>query len=153
MPQPKRILLVEDDPNDTELIITIIAEKNLANEVEAVRDDKEALDYLTCSGQFDGRTDGNPAVILLYLKLPRMGGLEVLKCIKADEKLKVIPVVILTSSSEYRDIIEGYKLGANGYVVKPVNFSQFVNVIKEIAAFWAITNEPFPRNVLKPRQS
>ena len=145
MPELRRILLVEDDPNDVELIMTGLAENNLANEVVAVHDGSEALDYLNYRGKFAGRTDGHPAIVLLDLKLPKVSGLEVLKQMKTDEKLKCIPVVILTSSREDQDIIQGYQLGANSFVVKPVDFHQFIDAIKLIGAYWAIVSEP-PRS-------
>jgi DNA-binding response OmpR family regulator len=135
-------LLVEDDQNDVELIMTGLAENNLANEVTAVRDGEEALDYLSYRGKFAGRADGYPAVVLLDLKLPKISGLEVLRRMKTDEKLKCIPVVILTSSKEDQDIIEGYRLGANSYVVKPVDFHEFIDAIKRIGVYWAIISEP-----------
>lgn len=144
MPELKSILLVEDDPNDMELIITGLAENNLANKVVAVGDGEQALDYLSCLGKFTLRTDGNPVVVLLDLKLPKVDGFEVLKHIRSNERLKTIPVVILTSSREDQDIVEGYKLGANGYVVKPVDFHEFVDAIKLIGSYWAIVNEPPP---------
>jgi len=144
MEKLKRILLVEDDPYDAELTLTGLSEFNLANEVVVARDGEEALDFLHRRGKFAGRTDGNPSVVLLDLKLPKVGGLEVLRQLKTDEKLKMVPVVILTSSHEDRDMVEGYKLGTNAYVVKPVDFHQFVDAIKHIGAFWAVINEPPP---------
>ncbi|HAM50316.1 MAG TPA: two-component system response regulator [Nitrospiraceae bacterium] len=149
MPQLKRILLVEDDPNDIELIITGLAENNLANEVVAVHDGAEALDYLYSREKFANRTDGYPAIVLLDLKLPKIDGREVLRQIRNDLKLRCIPVVILTSSKEDRDIVEGYNLGANGYVVKPVDFHQFVDAIKLLGVYWAIVNEPPPGSVCR----
>jgi DNA-binding response OmpR family regulator len=145
----KRILLVEDDPNDVELTLTGLAEFNLANEVVVARDGEDALDFLHRRGKFAGRTDGNPSVVLLDLKLPKVGGLEVLRQVKTDETLKMVPVVILTSSHEDRDMVEGYKLGTNAYVVKPVDFHQFVDAIKHIGAFWAVINEPPPGSMQK----
>jgi CheY-like chemotaxis protein len=142
MPEFRRILLVEDDPNDVELIMTGLAENNLANEVVAVHDGEDALDYLNCCGKFAGRTGGHPAVVLLDLKLPKISGLEVLRQMKTDEKLRCVPVVILTSSREDQDIREGYRLGANSYVVKPVDFHQFIDAIKRIGVYWAIMSEP-----------
>ena len=144
-----RILLVEDDPKDVELTLTALEEYNLANEVVVTRDGEEALDYLYCRGNFKMRTGDNPAVLLLDLKLPRVNGLEVLQQIKADEKLKMIPVVVLTSSREEKDMVASYKLGVNAYVVKPVDFHEFVNAIKELGVFWAVINEPPPGSMRK----
>jgi len=140
----KRILLVEDDRKDVELTLTGLAEYNLANEVVVTRDGEEALDYLHRRGNHQTRANSNPAVMLLDLKLPQVNGFEVLEQVRADEKLKMIPVVILTSSHEERDLVKGYKLGVNAYVVKPVDFHQFVNAIKEVGVFWALINEPPP---------
>ena len=142
-----RILLVEDDPKDVELTLTALQEYNLANEVVVTRDGEEVLDYLYCRGNFKTRTGDNPAVLLLDLKLPRVNGLEVLQQIKADEKLKMIPVVVLTSSREEKDMVASYKLGVNAYVVKPVDFHEFVNAIKELGVFWAVINEPPPGSI------
>jgi DNA-binding response OmpR family regulator len=144
-----RILIVEDDPKDVELSLTALEEYNLANEVVVTRDGEEALDYLYCRGNFAARTNDNPAVLLLDLKLPKVDGLEVLQQIKSDEKLKMIPVVVLTSSREERDMVASYKLGVNAYVVKPVDFHEFVNAIKELGIFWAVINEPPPGSVRK----
>jgi len=142
-----RILMVEDDPKDVELTLTALEDYNLTNEVVVARDGEEALDYLYCRGSFKMRTNENPAVLLLDLKLPKIDGLEVLQQIKSDEKLKLIPVVVLTSSREERDMVASYKLGVNAYVVKPVDFHEFVNAIKELGVFWAIINEPPPGSV------
>jgi CheY-like chemotaxis protein len=139
-----RILIVEDDPNDVELTLTALEEYNLANEVIVTRDGEEALDYLYCRGSFKTRSNDNPAVLLLDLKLPKRDGLEVLRQIKSDEKLKLIPVVVLTSSHEERDVVASYKLGVNAYVVKPVDFHEFVNAVKELGIFWAVINESPP---------
>jgi CheY-like chemotaxis protein len=144
-----RILIVEDDPKDVELTLTALGEYNLANEVVVTRDGEEALDYLYCRGNFTMRSSDNPAVLLLDLKLPKVNGLEVLQQIKTDEKLKMIPVVVLTSSREERDMVASYKLGVNAYVVKPVDFHEFVNAIKELGVFWAVINEPPPGSVRK----
>lgn len=144
-----RILMVEDDPRDVELTLTALEEYNLANEVVVTRDGEEALDYLYHRGKFESRSNGNPAVLLLDLKLPKVNGLEVLQQIKSDEKLKLIPVVVLTSSHEERDMVASYKLGVNAYVVKPVDFHEFVNAIKELGVFWAVINEPPPGSVRK----
>ena len=142
----KSILLVEDDPNDVELIMAGLAANKLANDIIVAKDGEEALDYLNYRGKYAGRTDGNPAVVLLDLKLPKIGGLEVLKHIRSNPKLTRMPVVILTSSGEEKDIIEGYRLGTNGYVVKPLNFHEFVDAVKKTGAFWAIINEPPPHS-------
>lgn len=144
-----RILLVEDDPRDRELTMTALEDYHLGNEVVVARDGEEALDYLYYRGKFQ-RPDGeNPAVILLDLKLPKIDGLEVLQRIKADDNLKMIPVVVLTSSREERDMVASYKLGVNAYVVKPVDFHEFVNAVKELGVFWAIINEPPPGSIRK----
>jgi CheY-like chemotaxis protein len=144
-----RILMVEDDPNDVELTLTALEEYNLANEVVVTHDGEEALDYLYCRGNFSTRVNEHPAVLLLDLKLPKVDGLEVLKQIKSDEKLRMIPVVVLTSSHEEKDMVTSYKLGVNAYVVKPVDFHEFVNAIKELGVFWAVINEPPPGSAKK----
>ncbi len=144
-----RILIVEDDPKDVELTLTALDEYNLANEVVVTRDGEEALDYLYSRGNFQTRTGENPAVLLLDLKLPKVDGLEVLQQMKSDEKLSMIPVVVLTSSREEKDMVASYKLGVNAYVVKPVDFHEFVNAIKELGIFWALINEPPPGSVRK----
>jgi len=144
-----RILLVEDDPKDVELTMTALEEYNLGNEVVVATDGEEALDYLYCRGKFQRRSGDNPAVMMLDLKLPKVDGLEVLETIKKDEKLRLIPVVVLTSSREERDMVASYKLGVNAYVVKPVDFHEFVNAIKELGVFWAIINEAPPGSVKK----
>jgi CheY-like chemotaxis protein len=144
-----RILLVEDDPKDAELTLTALDEYHLANEVVVASDGEQALDYLYRRGRYAQRDGNNPAVLLLDLKLPKVDGLEVLKQIKSDGQLKVIPVVVLTSSHEEKDMVASYKLGVNAYVVKPVDFHEFVNAIKDLGAFWAIVNEPPPGSVRK----
>jgi CheY-like chemotaxis protein len=144
MERLQRILMVEDDQRDVELSLTALEHYNLANEVVVVGDGEEALDYLHRRGKFMARASGNPAVVLLDLKLPKVDGLEVLQHIKADEALKVIPVVVLTSSREERDMVASYALGVNAYVVKPVDFHDFVNAVKDLGVFWAIVNEPPP---------
>ena len=136
--------MVEDDPKDVELSLNALEDYHLANEVVVVRDGEEALDYLTCRNAYATRSSGNPAVILLDLKLPKVDGLEVLRQVKSDDKLKLIPVVVLTSSHEEKDLVTSYRLGVNAYVVKPVDFHQFVNAIKELGAFWAVINAPPP---------
>lgn len=138
----KRILLVEDDPQDIELTLTALAEYNLANEIVIARDGVEALDYLYRRGVFAQRPAGNPVVVLLDLKMPRLNGLEVLRQLKADEQMHPVPVVILTSSRESGDLEECYRLGVNAYVVKPVRFAEFVEAVKQIGVFWALLNEP-----------
>jgi CheY-like chemotaxis protein len=144
-----RILMVEDDPKDVELTLTALEDYNLANEVVVTRDGQQALDYLYCRGVYQKRSRDNPAVMLLDLKLPKVDGLEVLKQVKSDGELKVIPVVVLTSSKEEKDMVASYKLGVNAYVVKPVDFHEFVNAIKELGVFWAVINEPPPGSVRK----
>ena len=140
----RRILLVEDDPRDVELTLTALDDYKLANEVIVCRDGQEALDYLYSRGKFSDRVNEIPAVILLDLKLPKVDGLEVLQKIKSDERLKMIPVVMLTSSHEEKDMMRSYKLGVNAYVVKPVDFHEFINAVKELGVFWAVINEPPP---------
>ena len=145
-----RILLVEDDPKDVELTLTALDEYHLANEVVVAADGEQALDYLYCRGRYAQRDRENPALLVLDLKLPKVDGLEVLKQIKYDEQLKLIPAVVLTSSREEKDMVASYKLGVNAYVVKPVDFHEFVDAIKELGAFWAVLNEPPPGSVRKP---
>src|SRR5262245_16930589 len=135
----KRILLVEEDPKDVELTLTGLAEYNLANEVVVARDGEDALDYLYRRGKYQQRPNGNPAVTLLDLKLPKVNGFEVLERIRSDENLKMIPVVVLTSSNEERDLVRSYKLGVNAYVTKPVDFHDFVNAVKELGVFSAVS--------------
>lgn len=143
----KRILLVEDDPKDIELTLNALSEYSLTNKVEVVRDGVEALDYLYRRGTYASRSKGNPVVILLDLKLPKMDGIQVLKQLKADEQMRFIPIVILTSSRVSRDLEDCYRLGVNAYVVKPVRFTEFVEAVKEIGVFWALINEPPPGSV------
>ncbi|WP_029585910.1 response regulator [Bradyrhizobium sp. URHD0069] len=149
MSQLGRILLVEDDPSDVELTLTALGEYKLANEVVVTRDGQQALDYLHCEGEFNNRPNENPAVMLLDLKLPKIDGLEVLQHIRSDERLKLIPVVVLTSSHEEKDKLRSYTLGVNAYVVKPVDFHEFVNAVKELGVFWAVINQPPPGSVKK----
>ena len=144
-----RILLVEDDPKDIDLTLAALGEYKLANEVIVVRDGAEALDYLHTKGNYRSRAKENPAVVLLDLKLPKVDGLEVLREIRSDERLKLIPVVVLTSSREDRDMVASYKLGVNAYVVKPVDFHEFVNAVKELGVFWAVINEPPPGSIAR----
>jgi CheY-like chemotaxis protein len=142
----KTILLVEDNPQDVELTIEALSEYNLANNVIPVGDGVQAMEYLRCEGEFFGRTLGNPAVILLDIKMPRMDGIEVLEAIRNDDKFKRIPVVMLTSSREDPDLSRCYDLGVNAYVVKPVNFKEFIEAVKHIGVFWAVLNEQPPKN-------
>lgn len=137
-----RILLVEDNPNDEEMTLEAFTECRLANEVVVVRDGQQALDYLYCEGEYAARQCGSPAVILLDLKLPKINGMEVLRRLKNDPELKTIPVVIMTSSREERDVAEGYALGVNAYVVKPLEFSRFVEAVRDLGIFWALVNHP-----------
>lgn len=137
----KTILLVEDNPQDVELTIEALRENNLANHVVAVNDGVEAMEYLTYEGRFKNRVKGNPTVMLLDIKMPRMDGIEVLEAIRNNEKLKTIPIVMLTSSREEPDLKKCYALGVNAYVVKPVDFTDFMGAVKQIGIFWAILNE------------
>lgn len=147
----KPILLVEDNPRDLELTLIALEKSQLANEVITLRDGAEALDYLYSEGDYANRGKGNPAVILLDLKLPKIDGLQVLERVKKDEELQTVPVVILTSSREEADLLRSYKLGVNAYVVKPVGFKDFIGAIQELGVFWAVLNEP-PPGSLKPKR-
>ena len=137
----RTILLAEDNPKDVELTIEALSEHNLANHVVVVKDGVEAMEYLRYEGNYKQRKHENPAVLLLDIKMPRMNGIEVLKAIRSDDKFKTIPVVILTSSREEPDLKKCYELGVNAYVVKPVNFKDFICAVKEIGIFWALINE------------
>jgi len=139
-----KILLVEDDPNDVELTLMALDANRLANEVVVARDGEEALDYLYYRGTYASREVGNSSVVLLDLKLPKVDGLEVLKQVKADPDLKKVPIVILTSSHEEQDLVRSYDSGVNAYVVKPVGFESFVDVVKEVGLFWGVVNQPPP---------
>jgi CheY-like chemotaxis protein len=143
----KSILLVDDNPCDTELALDALAQHNLANDVVTVRDGAEALDYLYRRSPYADRAAGNPAVVLLDLKMPKVDGIDVLRQIKSDPQLKTIPVVVLTSSGEEQDLVNSYELGANAYIVKPVGFKEFVEAVKQVGAFWAMLNEPPPGSV------
>ena len=147
MRELKRILLVEDDPRDVELTLEALSENNLGNAVDVVGDGEKALDYLYRRGEFEDRTGDNPAVILLDLKLPKVDGREVLRVIKSDESMRTVPVVVLTSSREEMDLAETYKMGVNAYVVKPVDFHEFVDAVRNLGLFWAVINEPPPGSV------
>jgi len=140
----KRILLAEDNEHDVELTLAALEEYNLANEVVIARDGAEALDYLYGRGKFAGHANGPPVVVMLDLKMPKVDGLEVLRQMRADETLKHIPVVMITSSREEQDLVRSYQSGVNAYVVKPVDFQKFVESIKQVGFFWAIVNEPPP---------
>jgi len=137
----KTILLAEDNPKDVELILEAMTDNHLANQVVVVHDGVEAMEYLRCEGKFATRKPENPAVILLDIKMPRMSGIDVLRRIREDDKLKRIPVIMLTSSREEKDLNQSYDLGVNAYVVKPVGFKQFIEAVKQIGGFWAVLNE------------
>jgi len=138
------ILLVEDNPKDAELTLAALARCQLLNEVTHVRDGAEALDYLRCEGAFAGDRHGGPVVVLLDLKLPKLNGLEVLREVRSDPALSSTPVVMLTSSREEQDLIRSYELGVNAFVVKPVDFKEFLEAIQGLGMFWGITNQPPP---------
>lgn len=144
--EPKIILLIEDNPDDETLTLRALKNHNIRNEVVVARDGVEALDYLFGTGSHAGRdTRVMPQLVLLDLKLPKVDGLEVLRRIRADERTRLLPVVILTSSSEERDLVEGYSLGANSYVRKPVDFLQFSRAVQQLGLYWLLLNEPPPR--------
>ena len=138
------ILIAEDNPNDVELTIEALDQHHLANRVTVAHDGVEAMEYLRREGAFSEREPGDPAVVLLDIKMPRKDGLEVLREIRSDPALKRLPVVILTSSREEQDLVAGYDLGANAYVVKPVDFDDFIGAVKQLGVFWAVINEPPP---------
>jgi len=143
----RTILLAEDNPKDIELTLEALAEHNLANQVTVVKDGVEAMEYLRCEGKYKLRRQGNPAVVLLDIKMPRMDGIEVLKAIRSDPTLKTLPVVMLTSSREEPDLKKSYNLGANAYVVKPVDFQEFIEAVKQVGVFWAVINELPPERI------
>ena len=146
MEEKKTILLVEDNPDDVELTLRALKQYNIRNEIAVVRDGAEALDYLFATGTYSNRdTSVMPAVVILDLKLPKVDGLEVLQRMRADERTKLVPVVILTSSREEQDMINGYKFGANSYVRKPVDFTQFVEAARRLGLYWLVINEPPPK--------
>jgi len=144
MAQLKQILLVEDNPKDLELTLEALERSQLANDVVTARDGAEALDWLMCRGPHANRDTGDPAVVLLDLKLPKVDGLQVLEKIKSDDDLRHVPVVMLTASREESDLVRSYELGVNAFVVKPVAFQEFFKAIQEVGMFWAILNEPHP---------
>lgn len=150
MTQLKRILLAEDNERDVELVLDALDEHRLANEVTVVRDGAEALDFLYRRGDYATRPESLPVVVLLDLKMPKVDGLEVLRQIKSDPKLKIIPVVMMTSSREEQDLVQSYQLGVNSYLVKPVKFQQFVESVKQLSVYWALMNEPPPGTSGKP---
>jgi len=139
------VLVVEDNANDLELMLEALQEHHLANRVDVARDGEEALEYLRRAGRYAARPPGDPVVVLLDLKMPRVDGIEVLRAVKGDEALRSIPVVMVTSSREEQDLVRSYQLGANAYVVKPVDFAGFVTAVKELGTFWAVLNEPPPQ--------
>jgi CheY-like chemotaxis protein len=148
MSEHVEILLVEDDENDMDLALHTLRKENLSNKIYVVRDGEEALDFLFCRGAFSGRTfDHPPRFVLLDLKLPKVDGIEVLRQVKADSRTRTIPIVILTSSKEERDLVSGYKLGANSYIQKPVDFDQFRTTVKHAGLYWLLTNQAPPINV------
>jgi len=149
----KPILLIEDNPKDLELTLLALDKSNLANEVVTMRDGAEALDYLFRQGAYRDRTPGNPAVVLLDLKLPKVDGIQVLERIKADESLQAVPVVMLTTSREEKDLVHSYQLGVNAYVVKPVAFKEFIQAIQDLGIFWAVLNEPPPGSIKPEKRS
>jgi CheY-like chemotaxis protein len=138
----KRILLVDDSARDREMALDALHQNNLSNEVVALRDGAEALDYMYRRGEYATRPDDDPIVILLDLKMPRVDGLEVLRTLKEDRRFKTVPIVMMTSSREEQDVIRSYQLGVNAYVVKPLNFHDFIEAVKAVGVFWAVTNEP-----------
>lgn len=148
----KPILLVEDNPKDLELTLLALKKTKLANEVVVARDGAEALNYLFRKEEYSSRPYGNPAVVLLDLKLPKVNGLEVLEQVKKEERTRSVPIVMLTASREESDLIRSYNLGVNAYVVKPIDFNEFIHAIQELGVFWAVLNEP-PPEIAKPRRS
>src|ERR1035437_4790054 len=145
------ILLVEDNPKDLKLTLHALQSEKFGNQIEVARDGEEALDYIFCRGRFAGRNaDIPPRLVLLDLKLPKVDGLEVLRVIKSDPHTKAIPVVILRSSKEERDMVEGYHLGANAYIHKPVDFNRFREIVKQLGMFWLVVNEPPPAAAFRP---
>jgi len=148
MEELRTILLAEDNPKDVELTLEALSEHNLANQVTVVRDGVEAMEFLRCEGKYKLRKPGLPAVLLLDIKMPRMDGIEVLRTVRGDPALRLLPVVILTSSREEQDLIKSYELGVNAYVVKPVDFKDFIQAVKEIGVFWAVINEAPPVSML-----
>src|SRR4030042_2107978 len=151
MVEIRTILFAEDNPRDVELTLEALGDHNLANNVIVVRDGVETMEYLRCEGKYKQRKTGNPAVLLLDIKMPRMDGIEVLRAIRSDNLLKMLPVVMLTSSREERDLIRSYELGVNAYVVKPVDFKDFIEAVKQVGVFWAVINEVPPAVILSDK--
>jgi CheY-like chemotaxis protein len=145
----KSILLVEDSPQDIEMTLEALAQYKVANDIVVVNDGEQALDYLYCRGTYQGRISGHPVVVLLDLKMPKVDGLEVLRAIKGDPEMKHIPVVMLTSSREEQDLVKSYEAGANAYVVKPVDFLQFIEAVRQLGAFWVVHNEAPPGGAVR----
>ena len=146
-----QILLVEDNPNDVKLTLHALREENLGNTIYVARDGEEALDFLFCRGQFASRTfDRPPRLVLLDLKLPKLDGLEILRAVKGDPRTQAIPVVVLTSSREENDLVKSYKLGANAYIQKPLDFDAFRQAVKQLGLFWLVVNEPPPPSTFRP---
>jgi CheY-like chemotaxis protein len=152
MVEIRTILFAEDNPKDVELTLEALRDHNLANNVIVVRDGVETMDYLRCEGKYKQRKPGNPAVLLLDIKMPRMDGIEVLRAIRKDKTLNLIPVVMLTSSREQQDLIKSYELGVNAYVVKPVDFKEFIEAVKQLGVFWAVINEVPPSSKLSDKE-
>jgi len=149
--QDPQILLVEDNPKDVKLTLHALREENLANAVQVARDGEEALDFLFCRGEFASRSfDRPPRLVLLDIKLPKVDGLEVLRAVKGDPRTKAIPVVVLTSSREENDLVKSYKLGANAYIQKPLDFDSFRQAVKHLGLFWLVVNEPPPPGSFRP---
>ena len=146
-----QILLVEDNPNDVKLTLHALRAENLVNTVQVARDGEEALDFLFCRGEFTSRSfDSPPRLVLLDLKLPKVDGLEVLRAVKGDPRTHAIPIVVLTSSREERDLVESYKLGVNAYIQKPVEFASFRQAVKQLGLFWLVINQPPPPKAFQP---
>jgi len=151
MSELKTILLAEDSPQDVEMTLAALSEHKLTNDIVVVNDGEQALDYLFMRGQYANRTRGNPVLVLLDLKMPKVDGLEVLRTIKQDAHLKTTPVVMLTSSREEQDVVRSYQLGINAYVVKPVDFHTFIEAVKQLGTFWTLHNEPPPQRIAVSR--